>query len=81
MATKITEYQCPACTAPLRFDSGSGRLTCDYCGASYEVSEMEARYAEMEAAAQEAFGEDEERQTLSEETPEWDLSGVSEDWG
>lgn len=81
MATKITEYQCPACTAPLRFDSGSGRLTCDYCGASYEVSEMEARYAEMEAAAQEAFGEDEERQGLPEETPEWDLSGVSEDWG
>ena len=46
MATQITNYQCPACTAPLHFVGESGRLECDYCGASFEVAEIEALYAE-----------------------------------
>ena len=32
MADKITNYQCPACTGPLRFDGKTQRLQCDYCG-------------------------------------------------
>lgn len=54
MSTEITNYQCPACTAPLRFDGESGKLVCDYCGSSYEVSEIEALYVEKEKAAAEA---------------------------
>ena len=46
MATEITNYQCPACTAPLWFDGESGKLVCDFCGSTYEVSEIEALYAE-----------------------------------
>lgn len=76
MPTQITEYQCPSCTAPLRFDSGTGKLTCDYCGANYDVTEMEAMFAEKEAAAQEAFAAESEKTE-----PVWDLSGVSDDWG
>ena len=54
MASKITNYQCPACTGPLHFVGGSGKLECDYCGSSFSVAEIEALYAEKEAAAAEA---------------------------
>lgn len=51
MAEQITNYQCPACTGPLHFDAASGKLVCDYCGSAYEPAEIEALYAEKEAAA------------------------------
>ena len=37
MPNETTNYQCPACTGPLRFDSATGKLVCDYCGSTYEV--------------------------------------------
>ena len=54
MATEITNYQCPACTAPLRFDGESGKLVCDFCASTYTVAEIEALYAEKDKAAVEA---------------------------
>ena len=45
MADKVTNYQCPACTGPLHFDSATGKLVCDYCGSAYEVADIEAQYA------------------------------------
>ena len=55
MAAKITNYKCPACTGPLRFDSGLGKLQCDYCGSVFTAQEIEEYYAakneEAEAAA------------------------------
>ena len=51
MATQINTYQCPACTGPLHFGAGSGKLECEYCGSSYEVAEVEAFYARKAAAA------------------------------
>ena len=51
MATQINTYQCPACTGPLHFGAGSGKLECEYCGSSYEVAEVEAFYAKKAAAA------------------------------
>ena len=51
MATGINTYQCPACTGPLHFGAGSGKLECEYCGSSYEVAEVEAFYAKKTAAA------------------------------
>lgn len=54
MASEITNYQCPACTAPLRFDGESGKLVCDYCASTYTVSEIEALYAQKEESAVEA---------------------------
>ena len=29
MANQVTNYKCPACTGPLRFDSATGKLQCD----------------------------------------------------
>ena len=61
MADRITNYQCPACTGPLRFDPVTGKLTCEYCGSTYDTAEIEALYAQADAqaaqAAQAAAGE------------------------
>ena len=51
MADKISNYQCPACTGPLHYGSGSGKLECDYCGSSFSIDEIEALYAQQSAAA------------------------------
>ena len=37
MATAINTYQCPACTGPLHFAAGSGKLECEYCGSVQTV--------------------------------------------
>ena len=52
MATQMGVYQCPACTGPLHFGAGSGKLECEYCGSSYEVAEVEAFYAKKNAPAE-----------------------------
>ena len=54
MADQVTNYQCPACTGPLRFDAKTGKLKCDYCGSSFTVREIEKLYAEKNAAAEKA---------------------------
>ena len=51
MATEINTYQCPACTGPLHFGAGSGKLECEYCGSSFEIAEVEALYARQTPAA------------------------------
>ena len=51
MPAQVTNYQCPSCTGPLHFVGASGKLECDYCGASYDVAEIEALYAEKEEKA------------------------------
>ena len=92
MATQVTNYQCPACTGPLHFAGESGKLACDYCGASFEVAEIEALYAEKEAKAAEAAQKQEEaeaaqraaaaaEQTAAADGSDWDASGLSADWG
>ncbi len=57
MATQVTNYQCPACTGPVQFSSQSGKLACDYCGATYEVAEIEALYAQKNEKAEQAFAQ------------------------
>lgn len=87
MPSQIVNYQCPACTAPLEFEEGSGRLACQYCGSSFTVSEIEALYAEKnesaEAAAVRAEQNAEEAAQVLEQQEEadWDTSELSDDWG
>ena len=54
MSTQVTNYQCPACTGPLRYDGQTGKLQCDYCESSFTVEEVETLFAEKNAAAEEA---------------------------
>ena len=86
MPTQVTNYQCPGCTGPLHFVGASGKLECDYCGANYDVAEIEALYAEKEekaAAAQQAAEEQaaKEKETSAADGGDWDTSGFSDDWG
>lgn len=70
MATEITNYQCPACTAPLRFDGESGKLVCDYCASTYPVEDIEALYAGKDQAAVEVFTK---KESQPDDVPEgWD---------
>lgn len=92
MPTQVTNYQCPACTAPLHYSAKSGKLECDYCGSSFDVAEIEALYARKEAEAaaakQAADAKAEAAQAAKAEAAEaaaasggWDTSGLSRDWG
>ena len=84
-AVTVTNYQCPSCTGPLHFVGASGKLECDYCGASYDVAEIEALYAEKEEKAAAAQHAAEEKAAENRETAtadgDWDTSGFSGDWG
>ena len=85
MPTQVTNYQCPSCTGPLHFSGASGRLECEYCGASYDVAEIEALYAEKEkkaAEAQQTAKEGSAGQSVpSVDGSAWDTSDFCEDWG
>lgn len=92
MPTQVTNYQCPACTAPLHYSAKSGKLECDYCGSSFDVAEIEALYARKEAEAaaakQAADAKAEAAQAAKAEAAEaaaasggWDTSDLSRDWG
>lgn len=94
MPSQVTNYQCPACTGPLHFVGESGKLECDYCGSTYEVSEIEALYQKKEeqaakahedasikdASDQEASAKDASDKD-TENPDSWDVSGLSGDWG
>ena len=77
MPAQVTNYQCPGCTGPLHFVGASGKLECEYCGASYDVAEIEALYAEKEekaAASQQAADEmaaEKQRPVPIASTPPW----------
>lgn len=84
MPAQVTNYQCPGCTGPLHFVGASGKLECEYCGASYDVAEIEALYAEKEekaAAAQQAAEEKAAEKKETSDGGDWDTSGFSDDWG
>ena len=77
----ITNFKCPACTGPLHYVGGSGKLECDYCGGKYDITEINELYsdkvreeaeknaeAEVEAEASggaEASGEVESQTTVN----------------
>lgn len=78
MSSQITNYQCPACTGPLQYAGGSGKLECEYCGSFYEIAEIEALYDKKEEKAEQAFEKAEKKQFKKNE---WDVSGLGNDWG
>ena len=87
MASQVTNYKCPACTAPLHFVGASGKLECDFCGSKYDVAEIEALYADKEAKAVEAAKQadakaEQNRKKMADMAADgWDTSGLNSDWG
>ena len=73
MADKVTNYQCPACTGPLHFDSATGKLVCDYCGSAYEVADIEAQSAAKQKKADSAAEADQKKAAQRKASaPVWD---------
>lgn len=79
MPTQVTEFKCPACTAPLHFSEETGRLECDYCGSSFSVEEMESRSAEKEQQAAAAF--EKAAAEAKADAKDWDGPDAQDSWG
>ena len=79
MPTQVTEFKCPACTAPLHFSEETGQLECDYCGSSFSVEEMESRSAEKEQQAAEAF--EKAAAEAKADAKDWDGPDAQDSWG
>ena len=75
MASQVTNYQCPACTGPLNFSPETGKVSCEFCGSSYELAEIEALYEKKDEAAAEAHAEAEQK---LETESQWDTSDLGE---
>ena len=48
---ETTTYQCPNCNGRLSFNSDNGRLTCEFCGSSFTVEEVEKLFAAKQERA------------------------------
>ena len=83
MPAQITNFQCPACTGPLHYDGGTGKLQCDYCGSAFSVQEIEALYGEKIESAQQAAAAEQAAQPEPDghTGQDWDWNAVSDDWG
>ena len=67
MADQVSNYKCPNCGGPLRFDPASQKLKCEYCDSLFTQEEVEEFYRPSEQAAA-AEGTDQKWET---ETGEW----------
>ena len=79
MPVQVTEFKCPACTAPLRFSEETGRLECDYCGSSFTVEEAAAFSEEKERQAAEAF--EKAAAEAKADAKSWDVPNGEDSWG
>ena len=71
MADTSVSYKCPHCDAPLSFQPGNDKVTCEYCGTELEISAVEELFQkkqEMAAKAQEA------------QEAKWDTEAAGGEW-
>lgn len=84
MPSQVTNYQCPACTGPLHFESKSGKMECEYCGSVFTVQEIEALYAAKDEQAENAFQA--AQQSAADDIEDsfdasWNTSQAGSQWG
>lgn len=65
-STRIIEYKCPCCNAGLVFGSNAQKLTCDYCGNTFELDAVQAFQESQDTAQEDIFS------WQSVEKQEWD---------
>lgn len=75
MDTIIT-YKCPACDAELKYNGASDKMTCEYCGSTFDVESVKA-YNETLAGAQSA-PETDEKAEPAEDHAEWSEEELNE---
>lgn len=77
--TRVLEYKCPCCNAGLRFGSDAQKLTCEYCGNTFDLDTVRAfnesqnpqgdEEFQWEPEQTESFSEDEESTCVSSSVP------------
>lgn len=55
----VGTYKCPGCGAPIEFDGITGKLKCEYCGTSVDVSKMDAQADKYDCEVEEIEKRDE----------------------
>lgn len=55
----IVEYKCPNCSADLKFEPSTQKLSCEYCGGSFTIEEIKKLFAKNESQAKEQTKEQE----------------------
>ena len=40
--TRVLEYKCPCCNAGLHFGPDAQKLTCEYCGNTFDIDTVRA---------------------------------------
>lgn len=69
----IVEYKCPNCTADLKFQPSTQRLSCEYCGGSFTIEEIKKIFAKTESSLDnEPQSESESKKSYSDEQPQSD---------
>ncbi|MCR5089491.1 MAG: hypothetical protein K6C08_08275 [Oscillospiraceae bacterium] len=71
MPTKLTNYQCPSCGGPLRYDGVTEKLECDYCGSSFIPAEVEKYYRDKLEQAEQAAAADMAAEAEAAEASSW----------
>ncbi len=70
MATTVN-YKCPNCTAPLSFQPGAEKVTCEYCNTELEIKVVEEMFRkEQELAAKAADAQE----------AKWDTKAAGREW-
>ncbi len=73
MSATSVSYKCPNCSAPLSFQPGHDKVTCEYCGAELEISAVENLFrAKEEMAAREREAQ-ESKWATEEAGGKWDF--------
>lgn len=55
----IVNYKCPNCTASMSYNGKQNKMTCEYCGSTFDLDDLEAlKTDEKELEAEEAEGKD-----------------------
>ena len=70
MADTTVAYKCPNCNAPLSFQPGHDKVTCEYCGTEFEIETIKTMFdKEQERAAKAAEAEQAARPRTSRSSP------------
>ena len=71
MADTSVGYKCPNCEAPLSFQPGQDKVTCEYCGADFEISVVEELFQKKQELAAKA---------AEAQQAKWDAEAAGGEW-
>lgn len=78
----VLNYKCPNCSAGLTFDSKTQKMTCQYCGSSYSIDELEEKLGKYAGGQFSDEGDGADAEPASQASGQTETSkSSSESWG